>query len=698
MKTILFFTDNKNTEINLTSNDSCNIIYIFNYDINNILNVYQEHEKKDIYICSDNIQFLIIAYRMYTQIFDAFIYHSSQTNKKLTENEEHKLFLHTDILVEEEITIPIYYLKDEPKDLFIDINLQKIHSIDNISLIKKKPTFEKIFYFNNKYLITTGVSINIKVINLDNSDVKQDINVESDFIHIEPIIVLHINYILNILTSSDVDKGTALNKSQLKISKLPKIEQYKFFIILKLIINTKRNIIYDTFINSFLIDFDSLTDSFFHTIIDEIQTSTLTKSNKYYLFWQYLRLYFITPNIQSISSQLHIAKLYRNVYNEYKDSLNDLTLIPKENRNKNLIFIFTSQFLESNHAPTKLILERASYLIKDFNKDVLIINTKELITQEGAVPFFKNFIANDMQKYSNTNYVSYNDLEIPFYQPFSNMPNEGEINNILSIVKEYKPYFLLNFGSGNLTCDLCSNIISSITFPTTSDFPISESQIRINRTMLSNDNKNLCKELNIDERSLIISNPKNGYHESKVTYSKEDYDLPNDKFLLSIVGNRLDNEVSDEFILMILNTITENTFIVFIGEFLRYSLLCDQFPLLKNNSKFLPYQDYLSDVLKLFDLHINPDRIGGGHGALYSIMHSIPIVTLDKGDVHTLTKNNFSVSSYNEMEQIIKRYIHDPLFYKEQSKIAHNIYEQEQDIKKEISLLIEDIEKNPYFF
>ena len=169
MKTILFFTDNKNTEINLTSNDSCNIIYIFNYDINNILNVYQEHEQKDIYICSDNIQFLIIAYRMYTQIFDAFIYHSSQTNKKLTENEEHKLFLHTDILVEEEITIPIYYLKDEPKDLFIDINLQKIHSIDNISLIKKKPTFEKIFYFNNKYLITTGVSINIKVINLDNS-------------------------------------------------------------------------------------------------------------------------------------------------------------------------------------------------------------------------------------------------------------------------------------------------------------------------------------------------------------------------------------------------------------------------------------------------------------------------------------------------------------------------------------------------
>ena len=59
-----------------------------------------------------------------------------------------------------------------------------------------------------------------------------------------------------------------------------------------------------------------------------------------------------------------------------------------------------------------------------------------------------------------------------------------EILNILSIVQEYKPYFILNIGSGNLTADLCSNLVTTVSFPTTSDLAISESQIHIHRSEL----------------------------------------------------------------------------------------------------------------------------------------------------------------------------------------------------------------------
>ena len=93
-----------------------------------------------------------------------------------------------------------------------------------------------------------------------------------------------------------------------------------------------------------------------------------------------------------------------------------------------------------------------------------------------------------------------------------------------------------------------------------------------------------------------------------------------DKFILLIVGNRLDREVTDEFLNM-LNQILEgepDVYVEVIGE-------CDK---LKNKIKtsdksdryiFIGYADNLQEAMADGDLFVNPPRTGGGTGASIGI-------------------------------------------------------------------------------
>lgn len=700
MKTILFFNNNEEKNLTLFDYQNLNIIEESNYQIESISKIFYEikDKNKEIYFSSDNIEFLIIAYRLYNQIFDAFIYQSNRTDTFYSVPIKYKFFFKNDILKEESIFQPIYYLEDKPANISININLQKINSIKDIPNSNQKEFIQKLFYFNNKYLISESLNFNFKIINLNNSRIKEEIDIDNDFINLENHLIKHSKYILKLIDNPNDNLVSSLNKIKVILNRLSQLEQEKFIIHFKFLLNNLGNEVIKNYLNSFLANLNSFSSKMINSIVNEITNDNLiSPTTKYFLFWQYLRLDFTRPLERKINQE-YLWNLYKNIYTNYINIFSALEFIPKEKRNENLIFIFTGQFLGELHAPTKLLLERAYHLKKDFKKEVLIINSAEFMTEIGTIPFFEIYTPNKIESYSNVNQISYKDIEIPFYQSAVDMPNEDEIRNILSIVQEYKPYIIINIGSGNLIGDLCSNLITTVSLPTTSNIAISEAQIHINRTKLSFYNKTLCKNLNIKNESIIVSNPRVGTEKvSKVTYTKKDFNLPKDKFLISVVGNRLQQEVSEEFILMLLNTLKENTFIVFIGVFNNYVELSNKFVELKNNSLFINHQEHLYDVLKLFNLFVNPDRIGGGHGGLYSIMHSIPVVTFNRGDIHILTKKKFSVSSYQEMQNMIIKYIKDPIFYKKQSELAYLVYKEGTGIEEELSKLINDIEINPYF-
>lgn len=694
MKNILLFTEQQNgLHFNVLNTEDYEII-IFDTKKETLRNLAQKNYENSI-IVADDINFLQILFRLYNQSFDSFIYIANEKNS-LKSFDEFDIFLTNPISKSENIAKNIYVLGKVPR-LSLSINLKKINSFNEVKIEKSFSKIQKVFYFKNRFFMSEFVSFNYEIITLDSSVRKESSDLSEFFFNLDNYLLKYMENILILFDNSNKNIEALMKEYKIILDDLSQRDQEKFIVYFKFIINNLSNENIKNYLNSFLANLEFFTSKMFDSLIEHISSNNLlTLENKYFLFWQYTRINFTKSLDKQVSQEIFWA-FYKNIYTEYKKVFEKIEFIPKEKRNKNLIFLFTSQFLGEAHAPTKNFLDVAYNLIKNFNKEVLIINTIEGLTNRGAIPFYNQIIANKVTQYTNTNQIPYKGINIPFYQCSNDMPNNNDILNILLIVQEYKPYFILSL-STILTADLASNLITTATFPTSSNLTISQSQIHIKAGETNEKEKELLKFLNIDSESIInVQGWRKDENLSKVNYKRTDFNLPDDKFLLVIVGNRLNDEITEDFISMLIDTISENTYIVFIGFFSNYENYCSKFNALKENSSYLGYQENLYDVLKLFDLFVNPSRLGGGTGGFLSLMNALPIVTLDYGDVYSNAKNNFGVKSYEDMREIIIRHSLDNLYHQEQSKLAYKIYNDSSTIKETIKLMLDDLEKNIYF-
>lgn len=99
---------------------------------------------------------------------------------------------------------------------------------------------------------------------------------------------------------------------------------------------------------------------------------------------------------------------------------------------------------------------------------------------------------------------------------------------------------------------------------------------------------------------------------SKIVYSKEDLGIREDAFLIIISGNRLDVEITEEFLEVLYKIIKigDNISIMFIGkaESIKVKIKNE----LKNKFYFLGHVDHFLQAIAVGDLFLNPPRQGGG--------------------------------------------------------------------------------------
>ncbi len=79
-----------------------------------------------------------------------------------------------------------------------------------------------------------------------------------------------------------------------------------------------------------------------------------------------------------------------------------------------------------------------------------------------------------------------------------------------------------------------------------------------------------------------------------------------------VPGNRLDAEIDVNFISMLLGITSDRYFVVFVGIFNDYADYCRRFPVLRNISVFAGYQADFPAFIKLVDIYVTPQRVGGG--------------------------------------------------------------------------------------
>lgn len=130
-------------------------------------------------------------------------------------------------------------------------------------------------------------------------------------------------------------------------------------------------------------------------------------------------------------------------------------------------------------------------------------------------------------------------------------------------------------------------------------------------------------------------------------YTRKMFDIPKDKFVVTIIGARLEREI-DEVLLKYLDILTQNgCYILTIGPYDLSNKMKEKYSNLANNFKGLGFQNDILACIDLTDIYVNPRRQGGGGSAVECMYKGRPALSLKYGDVSALVDKEFLEDTYD---------------------------------------------------
>lgn len=431
-----------------------------------------------------------------------------------------------------------------------------------------------------------------------------------------------------------------------------------------------------------------------------VNSGLLTRDNKFFL-WHQCKRYSLTKKITGNQESSNLLRqIYHNTFLEYETELKDeLKPIPKEERNNELIVIFTIQFLSEGHAPTRTTLERCYTLGKLLGKKILLINTKEQYTEQGFLPIYNPTYGNVIPEFSQCSSYQYKDLIIPFYQPSESMPTLPVIREIIEQIRIIKPSMIFSIGNGSIVADLCGKLVPEASIGVAfSNLTTTEATFSVIGRQIGEGEWDGLYTRGYTRNNIIESTFTFELKKKKGKISRENLNLPTDRFLLVTVGIRLDTEVEDDFFEMLEDTYSYGTHIVFAGNFERYNYFCDRHPSLREHSTYIGYFEDILSLMELCDLYVNPRRLGGGFSIIEAFHEGKPGVTINTGDIAVAAGKDFCVKDYKEMTEVIKRYIEDKDYYNTMVEKARDREVFVTDSARAMEDILYKIQNNPLYF
>lgn len=413
----------------------------------------------------------------------------------------------------------------------------------------------------------------------------------------------------------------------------------------------------------------------------------------YFLFGQIGRIIFMNPSLETEESiYLKWRILEKSLENCKKELSLQLEKIPIFERNQELVVMIIEQFLGYTHGPTKTVLDRSFVIKKELGKKVLIINTAELMSLQGYIPFEGVTCASYMSELSELEYCQWKGERFSYFQCDQNMPNIPVLEMLLQTIRQLKPGMVICVGGGSLFAGLVNEMIPVLTVGTVpSGLYTTMADYQVVNSTLDSMNQAILQRMGRKENHVI---------EGTFTYSlkpQEEYvtraqlGLPEDVFLLALVGGRLNNEMSNEFLQMLDEIVSENIQAVFIGiEEIR------NFENYRNLFRYTYCLGFCKDVLsrlEVCDLYVNPIRKGGGGSAIEAMFKKKPIVSIGYGDVGGFAEDIFVCKDLEDMKNQILHYSQDKEFYKAQSVLAEKQAEKYMDSTGAFLRILEEYQR-----
>ena len=443
---------------------------------------------------------------------------------------------------------------------------------------------------------------------------------------------------------------------------------------------------------SFAIDVVSDSELLVELLEMLLQTEAFKVNTLYFLHWQIQSMLFLKKDVITEDTLYLSRKLLERIYEKFKSELGERANYRRLSigeLNQDVAIVITGQLLATDHGPTKTVLDRCYTLMKRLGKQVILINTAEVLTMVGKIPFWNMAVGSYIEGLKSASTMEWRGVKIPYLQCDQNMPNLDALKYLLDVIYEMKPGIIVSVGHSSILGGLVNDIVPVLVVGTTTSgiVPMIE-DYQIVPQKLDNSHINVFRKLGRGENSLIKGRFTFSLKEQEEFLERNMLGFPEQKFLLCVVGGRLDEEITEEFLAMLEGILSEKIAIVFIGEFQKYETLCQKYEWFRENSYNLGWCSDILSRVELCDLYVNPERRGGGTSCVEAMYKGLPVITTEYGDVAGIVGNNFSCHDYMEMGQIIQQYVEDKEFYKKQSAIAEKLAAEYMDSETEFERCI----------
>lgn len=422
----------------------------------------------------------------------------------------------------------------------------------------------------------------------------------------------------------------------------------------------------------------------------------LDYKQKYFLFQQINSIIFQYPVCNTEDIVRMAWGLLEDILRACKEQLNiPLKKIAASELNKGISIVLVEQYLTAEHGPTKTALDRCYVLKKRFGQDVMLVNTAELLSPANCIYFENASIGNYIPEFSAQDHVSWQGETFRFYQCAQTMPDEDGILELISFVQAIKPASIVLVGGTSLIAGLLNEFVPVITVGT----------IQSGLAMTLADYQVIDQNMLEKSYALLERMGKSGEHiiPGKFTFSlkpqtqtitRASIGIEDDAFALAVVGGRLKEEITDEFLCMLEQCVektpqNKKLQVGIVGGCADFAEKMSRHPALTGHVVNVGFAKDILSVVEQFDLYVNPIRRGGGTSVVEAMSKGLPVVTVDYGDVAGIVGEDFCCKDYEAMQREILAYMIDTDKYNAMSVRATELAGEYLDSEKEFARIMQ---------
>lgn len=293
----------------------------------------------------------------------------------------------------------------------------------------------------------------------------------------------------------------------------------------------------------------------------------------------------------------------------------------------------TNQFVGLRHQPSRDCADFAGRLQSHHGMECAIINCN-LMPLTTTATFMPPFTATLEKSFKGAQTLDTGEGEVLMVSFADTAFTREKIGRILRTVESFRPDVLVAFGGANIVVDLFAraDACPSILLPTTTGQVHSFADF-----ILGYDERDWTADLPPIHRPPFAGRFRPftfGFALPPATEEANPYTLPENATVFAVVGNRLDDEVSDAFINLLERLLDRvpGAVVAFAGG---VTTLPNRLKASRHADRLLSL-GYITDVRGLFRrcaAFLNPPRQGGGGGAAYALGEGLPVATTTQGDV-----------------------------------------------------------------